>query len=199
MIFEQIAVGNMQNFSYLIADEKSKEAAIVDPGWDIEKLLSIAQKLNLKISHILITHSHYDHMQECKNIQEKTGAIIYVHKNDADEIRKLGIDNIKELNDEDEIHMGELKFYVIHTPGHTPGSVCYQVENKLITGDMLFVGNIGRTDLPGGDPRLMTDSLRKMKLLDEKIQVWPGHDYGLRKYSTIGEEKKKNPHMLMID
>jgi hydroxyacylglutathione hydrolase len=199
MIFEQIAVGNMQNFSYLIADEKSKEAAIVDPGWDIKKLLNIAQKLNLKISHILITHSHYDHMQESKNIQEKTGAIIYVHKNDADEIRKLGIDNIKELNDEDEIHMGELKFYVIHTPGHTPGSVCYQVENKLITGDMLFVGNIGRTDLPGGDPRLMTDSLRKMKLLDEKIQVWPGHDYGLRKNSTIGEEKKKNPHMLMID
>ena len=87
----------------------------------------------------------------------------------------------------------------MHTPGHTPGSVCYLADKKLITGDTLFVGNIGRTDLPGGSPKIMSETLRRLKKLDENIEVYPGHDYGSKKHSTIGHEKKYNPHMVMLE
>lgn len=199
MIFEQIPVGNMQNFSYLIGDEAAKEAAIVDPGWDIEKLLSEAKKHDFDIKCILITHSHYDHIQQVKDLFEATDATVYVHKRDSDEIKNYGIEKIKIIGEDDTINIGKIKIKVLHTPGHTPGSVCYLIGNKLITGDTLFVGNIGRTDLPGGNPRTMSETLRKLKKLDENIEVWPGHDYGTTKSSAIGREKKQNPHMVMLE
>ena len=195
MIFEQIPVGLMQNFSYLIGDEDSKEAAIVDPGWEIEKILEIAKKHGLNVKYILITHSHYDHIDKVKEIADATDATVYVHKEDADEIKNRGVDKIKTIKENDEITIGKMKIKVLHTPGHSPGSVCYLVENKLITGDTLFVENIGRTDLPGGDPKIIAESLKKLKKLDENIEVYPGHDYGSVKHSTIKHEKKNNPHM----
>src|SRR3989338_8533859 len=194
MIFEQVEVGDMQNFCYIIADEKSKEAAIVDAGWEPEKLLKTAKSKNLKIKYILLTHTHYDHINSLAKLFELTRAKILVHENDADSVENLGLPYGK-LKDKNEINLGKLKIKVLHTPGHSPGSVCYLVENKLITGDMLFVENIGRTDLPGGNPRIMSQSLKRLKKLDEEIEVYPGHDYGSMKHSTIGYEKKCNPHM----
>ena len=170
MIFEQIPIGPMQNFSYLIADEESKEAAVVDPGWEIEKISEIAKKHDLNIKFILITHSHYDHIDKVKEIADATDATVYVHKEDLDEIKNKGVDKIKTIGENDEIYVGKIKVKVLHTPGHSPGSVCYLVGNKLITGDTLFVENIGRTDLPGGDPRVIAESLKKLKKLDEKIE-----------------------------
>ncbi len=196
MIFEQIAIGPMQNFSYLIGDETTKEGAIVDPGWEIEKILSEAKKHNLDVKYILITHSHYDHIDKVKEIADATGAIVYVHKEDVSEIEAKGIEKIKTIDENDEISVGKTKIKVLHTPGHSPGSVCYLVDNKLITGDTLFVENIGRTDLPGGDPRVIAESLKKLKKLDENIEVYPGHDYGSVKHSTIKREKKNNFHMI---
>jgi len=197
MIFKQIPVGPMQNFSYLIGD--SKEAAVVDPGWEIEKILSEAKKHDLDVKFILVTHSHYDHIDKVKEIVDATDAIVYVHKEDMDDIKNKGVDKIKTIDENDAINIGKIKIKVLHTPGHSPGSVCYLVDNKLITGDTLFVGNIGRTDLPGGDPKIMSETLRRLKKLDENIEVYPGHDYGSTKSSTIGHEKKQNPHMVMLE
>ena len=199
MIFEQIPVGQMQNFSYLIGDEAAKEAAIVDPGWDIDKLLSAAKKHDLDIKFILITHSHYDHIQQVKDLFDATDATVYVHKEDSEEIKNHGVEKIKTVGEGDTINIGKIKVKVLHTPGHTPGSICYLIDKKLITGDTLFVGNIGRTDLPGGSPKIMSETLRRLKKLDENIEVYPGHDYGSTKSSTIGREKKTNPHMVMLE
>jgi len=193
MIFEQIPVGQMQNFSYLIGD--SKEAAVVDPGWEVDKVLQIASKHDLEVRYVLITHSHYDHINEVKNIVDATDATVYVHKEDVDEIKNKGVEKIKIIKDNDEISVGKVKIKVLHTPGHTPGSVCYLVDNKLITGDTLFVENIGRTDLPGGDPKIIIESLDRLKKLDENIEVYPGHDYGSIPHSTIKHEKKNNFYM----
>ncbi len=199
MIFEQIPVGNMQNFSYLIGDGESKEAAVIDPGWEIEKILKTAKKHNLKVKHILITHCHYDHIHDIKEIADATDAAVYVHNEDKGEIKNKGIEKIRTVSDGDKISVGKVKIEVLHTPGHTPGSVCYLVENKLITGDTLFVENIGRTDFPGGDAKIMRKSLDRLKKLDEKIEVYSGHDYGSIKHSTIGHEKKYNFHMQEKD
>jgi len=196
MIFEQIPVGQMQNFSYVIGDEGSKEGAIVDPGWEIDKILNIAKKYDLEIKIILVTHTDFDHVNGVKDIVNATDATVYVHKEEETEIKKLGINKIKIINDNDEFNIGKLKVKVLHTPGHTPGSVCYLLDNKLITGDTLFVENIGRTDRPMADPKKMKESLEKLKKLDESIEVYPGHDYGSMPHSTIKHEKENNPHML---
>ena len=199
MIFEQIPVGHMQNFSYLIGDEAAKEAAIVDPGWDIDKLLSAAKKHDLKVKFILVTHSHYDHIQQVKDLFDATDATVYVHEEDSEEIKNKGIEKIKTVGEGDTINIGKIKIKVLHTPGHTPGSVCYLIDNRLITGDTLFVGNIGRTDLPRGNPGIMSSTLKRLKKLDDSIEVYPGHDYGSTKSSTIKREKKTNPHMVMLE
>ncbi|MDP7244268.1 MAG: MBL fold metallo-hydrolase [Flavobacteriales bacterium] len=196
MIFEQIPVGIMQNFSYLIGDEASKEAAVVDPGWEIDKILQIAKKHNLNVKIILLTHTDYDHINGVNKIVNATDATVYVHKEEENEIKKLKVNKIKIVNDNDEINIGKIKVKVIHTPGHTPGSICYLAENKLITGDTLFVENIGRVDRPISDADKMAESLKKLKKLDEKIEVYPGHDYGSKPHSTIAHEKKNNAHMM---
>lgn len=196
MIFEQIPVGIMQNFSYIVGDEKTKEAAVVDPGWQANKILEVAKKHDLSIKMVLMTHTHYDHSHDVKRIADSTGAIVYTHKEEANEIKKLGIDKIKIINDNDIINIGKIKIKVIHTPGHTPGSVCFLVDNKkLVTGDTLFVEAIGRVDLAGGDTEKMFNSLQKLKKLNDNIEVYPGHNYGSKQNSTIDYEKKNNPYM----
>lgn len=195
MIFEQIPVGQMQNFSYLIGDEDSKEAAIVDPGWEVDKIINTASRYDLGIKFILITHSHYDHVDGVKEMVNATDASVYVHEKDKGEVISRGIKEIEPLKDGAEINIGKIKVKVLHTPGHSPGSVCYLLDNKMITGDMLFVEGIGRIDLPGGDIGAMFNSLQRLKELDDKIEIYPGHDYGSRKSSTIAYEKKNNPYM----
>ena len=189
----------MQNFSYIIGDEKTKEAAVVDAGWEIDKLIDISNKEKLKIKKIILTHSHYDHVQKVNELAEKTKAAVYFHELEFNEIKKI-IKNpaikIIKLKNNDEIKIGKIKIKVIHTPGHTPGSICLLFDNKLITGDTLFVGAIGRTDLPGGDTIKLFESLQKLKKLDDKIEIYPGHDYGETPFSTIGDEKKNNPYLM---
>jgi len=194
MIFEQIEIGNMQNFSYIIGDEKTKEGAIVDAGWEPEKLVGAAKNKGLRIKYILLTHTHYDHVNSLGKLFEMTKAKIIVHEGDAKDIEDLGLPYTK-VTDGDKINVGKLKIGVLHTPGHTPGSACYLAENKLITGDTLFVEAVGRIDLPGGDIGQMYGSLQRLKKIGDNIKVYPGHDYGSRKNSSIGYEKKNNPYM----
>ncbi len=195
MIFEQIPVGIMENYVYIIGDEDTKEAAVVDPAWNTKKILEAAKKHNLSINKILMTHTHMDHTNGIKKIVKETDATVYVHKEEKEKIENLGIDKIKTIDEDDEINIGKIKVKVLHTPGHTPGSVCYLVKNKLITGDTLFVEGIGRVDLPGSDKKLMSESLKKLKKLNDNIEVYPGHNYGSKPNSTIGYEKKNNPYM----
>ncbi|MBI2134539.1 MBL fold metallo-hydrolase [Candidatus Woesearchaeota archaeon] len=196
MIFEQIPVGQMQNFAYVIGDEKTKEAAVVDPAWELSKILNIAKKHSLKMNKILITHADFDHIEGVKEIFDITNAAVYVHKNGEKDIRNLGIKKIKTIDEGDEIDVGKIKISVLHTPGHKPSCVCFLIgTDKLITGDTLFVEGCGRVDMRGGDIKKQWESLQRLKDMDENIKVYPGHDYGSIQHSTIKHEKENNPFL----
>lgn len=186
MIFSQIEVGRLDNFSYIIGDDETHFGAIVDPGFDIENIINRALQLKVKIKYIINTHEHADHILGNKDIIIKTGAKIIAHK-DTEIVKDIIID------DGDIIKIGKLKIKVIHTPGHSPGSICLLVENKLITGDTLFVGECGRIDLPGGNAEDLYHSFfDKILKLDDNIEVYPGHNYGEKPFSSIGYEKQTN-------
>jgi glyoxylase-like metal-dependent hydrolase (beta-lactamase superfamily II) len=185
MIFKQIAISPMQNFAYLIGDEKEGVCAVVDPS-DAGKVLGIAAGLGLNIIYIINTHGHIDHTSGNREVKGQTGAKVIAHTSSRIE-KDVGVD------DGDIIEVGALRIEVIHTPGHTPDGICLLVEKKLMTGDTLFVGECGRTDLPGSDSRSMYDSLfNKLMKLEDDIEVYPGHDYGKKPSSTIGDERRTN-------
>ena len=184
---EQIPVGKMANFTYLIIDNEEKETAIIDPSWDLEKIFEIIKKNEYKIKYIINTHSHYDHILGNDQIVAITKCKVIQHKNSKE---KHDIS----VNDWDEFKVGKTLIKVFFTPGHSKDSICLIVDSKIIiTGDTLFIGNCGRTDLPGSDPEEMYNSLfEKILNLDDNLVVYPGHNYGYKSISTIGEEKKNN-------
>jgi hydroxyacylglutathione hydrolase len=185
MIFKQVPVGTSQNFAYVIGDESTKKAALVDPAWEVEKLLHTCSEMGLRVSYVINTHSHHDHVGGNDKVSEQTGAKVVAHASSP--VRK----DIA-VQDGDTIRIGEVNVKVIHTPGHCPDHICLLCESKLLTGDTLFVGECGRTDLAGGNSGDMYDSLNKLLSLDDKIEVYPGHDYGSKKSSTIGYEHQTN-------
>jgi glyoxylase-like metal-dependent hydrolase (beta-lactamase superfamily II) len=186
----QIRVGQMANFTYLIADEESEEAAIIDPSWDLDEIFHELKKNGWKGKYVINTHSHFDHVLGNEQVAKVTGAKIMQHENSNLE-KDIGI------VEGDTIELGGIKLRVMHTPGHSKDSICLLVDGKCVfTGDTLFVGNCGRIDLPGGDPEEMYDSLfHRLAKLEESLIVYPGHDYGTNRISTIGHEKKTN-HVL---
>jgi len=185
MIFVQMLIGEMINFTYLIGDEDSGLAAVIDPADDADKILKEAEKHNLKIAYIINTHAHFDHIKANEELTSKTRAKIIMHE-------KAKAKKDISVKDNDIIEIGKLKIRVIHTPGHTPESICLLIDKKLLTGDTLFVGGCGRTDLPGGNPEELYYSLLKLMELDDNTEIYPGHDYGEKPYSTIGYEKSYN-------
>jgi len=186
MIFKQVAVGAFQNFAYVIGDEQTRMAAIVDPAWEVDKLLRTCTELSLKVVFVINTHSHHDHVDGNDLVVKRTGAKIVMHQ--RAKLRKdIGV------KDSDIIEIGTLKARVIHTPGHCPDHICLLVDGKLLTGDALFVGECGRTDLQGGSSSDMYESLlHKILSLQDSIEVYPGHDYGSKPFSTIGFERENN-------
>ena len=186
MIFKQVPVGTFQNFSYVIGDEKAKVAAVVDPAWEVEKLLKICEELDLKVIYVVNTHSHHDHVEGDNAIAKRTGAKVVMHE-------KSPLRKDIAVKDGDTINVGSVRFKVLHTPGHCPDHICLLVDGKVLTGDTLFVGECGRTDLAGGDSGDLYDSLTtKILPLDDDIEVYPGHDYGNKPSSTIGHERNNN-------
>jgi hydroxyacylglutathione hydrolase len=186
VIFEQIPVGPMQNFAYLIGDEKTGLAAVVDPAWQVDTILDAASRNNLRIIYAINTHNHPDHTSGNQELAKPTGAKIVAYE--ASRMRKDI--NVK---DGDTLRVGSLELKFIHTPGHSPDSMCILVDGKLMTGDTLFVGECGRTDLPGASAEQMYDSLfNKLMKLPDQVEVYPGHDYGARSHSTIGYERVHN-------
>ncbi len=186
----------MGNFSYLFGCEKTKEAAVVDPAFDVDRIIKAANSDGYKVKYIFTTHGHFDHTGGHKSIAENTGAKIVAHKNEVASLKRNGIHVDIEVSDGDEIKVGNIPVKIIHTPGHTNGGICLLVDDKkLITGDTLFVGDCGRTDLGDGSSEKLYKSINeKLKTLRDDIEVYPGHGYG-GSHSTIGQEKKTNPAM----
>jgi len=182
----------MANFVYLIGDMETKECAVVDPGWDVPAILKAAEGMNL--DKIFITHGHPDHTNGVIELVEKKNCKIYIQKSEI-EFWKFQWPSVVMLNDGDIISVGKRTVRAIHTPGHTPGSQCLEVDGHLLTGDTLFVNNCGRVDLPGSNPAQMYESLAKLRKLDEKTILLPGHNYASEPTSTIGQEKKSNPFL----
>jgi len=186
MIFIQVLVETLRNFAYLMGDEKTGLAAVVDPAGAVDRILSLAQDNGLKIIYVINTHSHSDHTSGSWELANATGAKIVMYKK-ARAPKHLAVD------DGDVISVGELKIKVIYTPGHSSDAISLLVEDKLLTGDTLFVGECGRTDLPGGSSEELYDSLfSKLVKLDDELEVYPGHDYGDKPHSKLGYEKKHN-------
>lgn len=207
MKIRQIKLSKMAIFCYAIYDEASKSCALVDPAFDTDKILNIIAKDKYRVTHLINTHNHSDHSAGNAAIISKTGAKLLIHKLDAQKLGKFlnstfsmvlgGKGSPKPdilLEDGDEIAIGKTKLAVIHTPGHTKGGICIYANGNIITGDTLFVGAVGRTDLPGGSYSELIKSIKsKIYTLPDKTIVWPGHDYGLAPRSTVGQEKKSNP------
>jgi len=189
MFFKQIRAGGDRNFSYIIADEATAEAVVVDPGLEPEKELKILERNGLQLKYVIATHDHFDHTGGNAVLAEKTGAEIAMHES-ARSRRDI------ELRDGDVLKVGDIELRIIHTPGHTPESICILAGKELITGDTLFVGKVGGTGY-GDDARDEYESLHgKLMTLPPDTRVWPGHDYGVRPSSTIGEELAGNPFIL---
>jgi glyoxylase-like metal-dependent hydrolase (beta-lactamase superfamily II) len=192
MIIKQIAIGYMDNFSYLIGCENTRQALVIDPGSDVDQIVSVAEKEDLNIVTIVNTHGHGDHTAGNAKLKSLTGANVIIHELDGD--RYPGADLL--LSDEKDLQLGDITFDVIHTPGHTPGGICLHARGSLFTGDTLFVGDSGRTDLAGGDRLSLGKSIRRLMELPEDTVVWPGHDYGPTPSSTLGWEKRNNVNAI---
>lgn len=184
---KQIKVGDMENFCYLISSGKT--VALIDPSWEPKRILDLVK--NFKKIILIYTHTHFDHTDGIEYLIEKINPLIYVHKEESKIIKKLS-NNVIEIKDNDIIEVGEIKIKVIHTPGHTPGSICLYFDGKVLTGDTLFVGACGRTDFPGGNYKQLKESLKKLMQLPDETIVYPGHDYSREKTSTIKKEKETN-------
>ena len=182
----QIQVGNMQNFSYIVEDENTREAIVIDPSWDLIELELIIKKNNLKIKYIVNTHHHFDHTLGNQAMTESTKAPIIQH-----EYSELKHDIT--VKDGDVIEFGNSKLNVLHTPGHSKDSICLIGDGKIFSGDTLFVGNTGRVDLPGGSAKELYHSLFDVLYpLDDGLVLYSGHNYGHSEVSTIGQEKITN-------
>jgi glyoxylase-like metal-dependent hydrolase (beta-lactamase superfamily II) len=189
----------MENFVYLIEDRASGRAAVVDPAWDVPAVLELAAARGLRITDILLTHSHHDHINGIEAVLQEFDAQLHLLK---DEARFWGsYTDLPTLHHGgDRITVGETSIDVLHTPGHTPGSACYRIGEQLITGDTLFVFGCGRCDLRGGDPEQMFNTLNDMReRLPAQTVILPGHNYAEKSTSTLAEQIEGNPFLHFDD
>jgi len=188
----QVAVGPMQNFSYVVEDESTHEAIVIDPSWDLDKITQIVEEQNLNPKYIVNTHWHDDHTRGNEDLAKDLSVKIVQHN--ASDLK-----NDMTVSDGDSIKFGCSELVVYHTPGHSKDSICLVGDGKIFSGDTLFVGNCGRIDLPGGSSRELYHSLFDViSNLDDELVMYPGHDYGSSQTSTIGNEKVTNPVMQKI-
>jgi hydroxyacylglutathione hydrolase len=180
----------MQNFVYLLMDEESHEAMAIDSGWETEPMVETAARESMRVKYVCATHGHYDHVTTMNRLAEQLKAVTVAFE--GSEMRpKVSV------RDADALKLGGHDVVVMHTPGHTEDSVCYYDGEHVFTGDTLFVGAWGRTDLPGGSAAKMFDSLHEVIMaLPDTTVLYPGHDYGEVPSRTLGEEEAKNPALI---
>jgi hydroxyacylglutathione hydrolase len=208
LYLRQLPLGPMQNFVYLIGDPATHEAAVVDPSWNVPAILTQAADDGYRLTHVLLTHGHYDHINGVEAVVEKTDATVCAYKSELEEFIAEGMgglviprSSLKKTNVNTSVKVGNLEVRTIHTPGHTPGSQCLWIEGAgptpvLVTGDTLFVGTIGRCDLPYSSPPDLFSSLGKIKKLNDEATFYPGHDYGASSHNTLKNEKRTNPFLM---
>jgi len=205
LIFEGLSVGPMDNNCYIIGCEETREAAVIDPGAEGGRILHKLEDLKLKCSYIILTHGHADHLGALGQVLDATGAQVMIHGGDADMLispgRNLSMftgmslkfkaaDRL--LKDGDTVLVGKIELKIFHTPGHTQGGISILAGGKLITGDTLFAGSVGRSDFPGGNHDQLIKSIKeKIMVFPPETPVYPGHGPS----STVGEEGRHNPFL----
>lgn len=196
LVIKQFEIGPLNNFLYLVGDESTKEMALIDPAWDAPFLMREINNLGFTLTKVLLTHGHPDHVNGLPDVlNEHPDIPIYMSKHEAHFLTP-DVPNLIQMNDGDTVNVGSLTFKTVHTPGHTPGGQCFIHDNNAIVGDTLFIDGCGRCDLPGGDPRVMYNTLYNivMKWPDETI-LYTGHNYGPKITDTLAEQKKTNPYL----
>ena len=210
MEIKQIRLAKMATFCYLIGDRASRACALIDPAFETDRILEKVRENHMRVTHVINTHAHSDHTAGNEAVKAATGAKILIHELDAGRLqafmnktfsRVLGGKGSPKpdvlLKDNDSIKIGDSSLKVLHTPGHTPGGICLYTEGHVFTGDTLFIGAVGRTDLPGGSTRtLLTSIQEKIYTLPGDTLVWPGHDYGPLPSSTVQQERETNSFTL---
>ncbi len=205
MIFHKLEVGIYGVNAYILGDEKTKEAVVVDPGGSSQEIQSLLRKEQLTLQGILLTHAHGDHIGGIEGLVKEWDVPVYVHEEDQYILRDAELNysarmpmeathfsDAKTLQDGDILDLGDLKIQVIHTPGHSPGGCTFLVEGCLITGDTLFKGSVGRTDLEGGDHEQLISSIKtKLLTLEKDFTIYPGHG----PKTTLEEERRNNPFL----
>jgi len=203
----QMRLDKMATFCYMIGDKDSETCALIDPAFETKEILSKVKSSGFKVTHLINTHNHADHTAGNASIISNTGAKLFIHNLDAQKLTSIANRTFSRLlgggkspkpltllEDNDTINIGKTSLKVLHTPGHTPGGICLYMEGSVFTGDTLFVGAVGRTDLRGGSMRKMLKSIHeKIYTLPKETRVWPGHDYGGMPYSTVENEMRTNP------
>lgn len=203
--FKQLELGPMQNYVYLLGDPITRDAAVVDAAWDIDAIVETAEADGYRITHDLVTHFHPDHLGGAfmghsvigaAELVGRVPATVVIHKAELPFVHRLtGLSDsdVTAVEGGDDLMIGNLKVKLLHTPGHTPGSQCFLVDNAVVSGDTLFIGSCGRVDLPGSSPEDMYRSLHDvLATLPDDTVLFPGHNYADRPTSTIGEEKRTN-------
>ncbi len=193
----QVEVGLLQNFNELIADPASGACAVVDPAYEVDKLLRMARERGWRIETVLVTHTHHDHIDGVAELTDATGALVRVGAREVDAVRAAAPRaRVQPIADGERVAIGGESLAALSTPGHTVDGTSYYTGAAVITGDTLFVGGCGRTDFPGGDAPTLWRSLQKIAALPEETRVYPGHDYGATPTSTVGWERTTNPYLL---
>jgi hydroxyacylglutathione hydrolase len=195
LILKQMPLGPMDNFLYFIGDQETKEIAVVDPAWDVDYLCKEAEKNSYKITAVILTHGHHDHVNGLPEMLKRHNVLTYISKHELP-LFKPQHKNIVEVDDHAKIKIGKIDIECIHVPGHSPGCQLLKYQNAVISGDAIFIDGCGRTDLPGSNPKAMYNSLYNviMKLPDDTL-LYPGHNYGPTTYATVGSQKKTNPYL----
>ena len=208
MLLKQLEVGNFSVFSYLVAGDSGGDGLVIDPAGDADRILALAGQQKINIKFIVNTHAHVDHVMGNEEMKQKTGATIIIHEEDAPLLTRIPQSMLmmfggrpsppadQTVKDGDLIRVANLALKVLHTPGHSPGGMCLHLDNAIFTGDTLFVGGVGRTDLPGGSWPLMLQSIKtKILTLPDDTVIYPGHNYGYAPTSTIKNERLNNPFL----
>jgi hydroxyacylglutathione hydrolase len=198
-LFARLQLGPHKNLVYVLADPDTRQAAVIDPAFEVDRILEVLEGWDAELNHALFTHNHWDHIEGAKTIHKATGCRLHIHAADAAELDEHAPAPDR-LHGNDTIPLGGKTILCHHTPGHTQGSITYQLGKRLFTGDFLFIGTAGRTDFPTGSKRTLWQSIQHLKktFTDEYI-ICPGHDYGDTPEATLGEQKKNNPALAHTD